>query len=500
MNPYAIQHIVILGGGSAGWMTAAALSNALRGDCRISLVESDELGTLGVGEASIPPIKLFNRQLGISESEFLQKTQGTFKLGIQFVGWWKQGEHYFHPFGNYAANFDEIPLHQYWFRERQRSDPSLLMDYSMAWVLAKQAKFTMPISDSRNILSTFDYAYHFDANLYAALLRNYAEQRGVFRIEGKCTSIELNKESGNIDALVLESGNKISGEFFIDCSGFQGVLIQKALGVAYCDWQQWLPCDRAWAVASTPPADLLPYTRAVARTAGWQWQIPLQHRLGNGYVFSSHYLDTQVALDEFVEHLPTMPIADPKLLRFRVGCCATPWKKNCVAIGLSAGFLEPLESTSLHLIQTAIHRFLALFPDRRCHPLLAQEFNRVTCQEYEYIRDFLIAHYCLNQRAEPLWQQCASMSIPDSLQYKMDHFRAYGRFVASGLELFNNNNWLAIFNGQGMVPESYDPRVDQRPQVESQVRLAGLRKLMTETVAHMPRHQDFLAGFMRNNG
>jgi tryptophan halogenase len=488
-----IRKVAIVGGGSAGWMAAAALSNTLRGGCRIELVESDEIGIVGVGEATIPPIKLFNQSLRIDEVEFVAKTQGSFKLGIQFVDWAQQGHSYFHPFGTFGAEFDSVPLHHYWLRERARGDATPLDDYSMAWAAASRGRFDRPIRDPSRIQSTFDYAYHFDAGLYGRFLRTYSEARGVVRTEGRVVAVALREEDGLIERLTLADGRDVEADLFIDCSGFRGLLIEEALKTGYDDWTRWLPCDRALAVPCAPGGDLTPYTRSTARAAGWQWRIPLQHRLGNGYVYSSRHISDAEAADTLLANLDGAPLAEPRLLRFVTGRRKRSWNRNCVSLGLAAGFMEPLESTSLHLVQTGITRLLALWPDRDFDPLALEEYNRITAEEYERIRDFLILHYHLNRREEPLWREVASMEVPETLRYRIEHFRRYGRLVSPGLELFQNASWLAVHIGQLNWPERYDPLVDERRNVDAARILASIRQVAAEAAEAMPRHEDVLA-------
>ncbi|AND70944.1 hypothetical protein ATSB10_34900 [Dyella thiooxydans] len=487
-----IRSIVIVGGGTAGWMTAAALAQALQGSCRIELVESEQIGTIGVGEATIPPIKLFNQTLGIDENTFLAATQGTFKLGIEFVGWGRAGHRYFHPFGQIGAEFDKVPLHHYWLRERSRGDTSALEDHSLAWVAARDGKFTLPSTDRRQVLSTLDYAYQFDAGLYAAFLRRYAEARGVRRTEGRIVGTDLRADDGFIERVRLDGGATIEGDLFIDCSGFRGLLIEEALHAGYEDWRHWLPCDRAVAVACEHDDTFAPYTRSTAHEAGWQWRIPLQHRVGNGHVYCSAFTDDDTATRVLLESLTGKPRGTPRPLRFATGRRRRFWHRNCVAIGLSAGFLEPLESTSIHLIQTAITRLLALFPDRDFDAVTTAEFNRLTGAEYERIRDFLILHYHANTRDEPMWRHVATMEIPEPLAYKLAHFRGHGRLVAESLELFQNPNWLAVMVGQEVWPERHDPLADLRTGVDAASRLASLRQVIAEVAAAMPTQREYI--------
>jgi tryptophan halogenase len=488
-----LRRVVIVGGGSAGWMAAAALSNALRGGCRVDLVESDEIGIVGVGEATIPPIRSFNQSLGLDENDFLRATQGSFKLGIEFVHWARIGHRYFHPFGPFGADFDAVPLHHYWLRARARGDGAPLDEYSMAWAAASRGRFDRPIPDPRLIQSTYDYAYHFDAGLYGRYLRRYAEGRGVARHEGKVVDVRLRGEDGFIERLVLDDGREIEGDLFVDCSGFRALLIGRALGVGYEEWTRWLPCDRAMAVPCAHGGGFTPFTRSTAREAGWQWRIPLQHRIGNGYVYSSRHISDDEAAATLLANLDGEPLADPRPLRFTAGRRSLFWERNCVALGLASGFMEPLESTSLHLVQSAVTRLLALWPDRDFDPLGPAEFNRITIEEYERIRDFLILHYHLTERDDsPLWRECAAMSVPEPLQYKIDHFRRYGRLVSTGPELFQNPSWLAVHIGQLNWPERYDPLVDERSEVDAAAMLGGIRRVAAEAAEAMPTHRAYI--------
>ncbi len=496
--PSPLKNIVIVGGGSAGWMTAAALSHAVGRSCKITLIESEAIGTVGVGEATIPPIRNFNQRLGIDEATFVRETQGSYKLGIEFVDWGRKGHSYFHPFGQYGAEFDSVPFYHHWMREYLEGRvEGPIDDFSMCWAMAKAGKFTHPSPDRRLIQSTFDYAYHFDAGLYAAFLRRFAEDRGVNRVEGRMVDVSLRGDDGFIEAITLENGTRVKGEFFIDCSGFRGLLIEEALHAGYDNWQAWLPCDRAVAVPSErggERGDFTPYTRSTAREAGWQWRIPLQHRTGNGYVHCSAFISEDDAAATLLANLDAKPLADPRPLRFVTGKRREFWKKNCVAIGLSAGFMEPLESTSLHLIQYGILRLIALLPDSTMSPLLAREYNAQTSKEYELIRDFLILHYKATQRDDSeLWRYCAAMPIPDSLQYKIDHFRSHGMLVADGQELFANPSWIAVYLGQGVIPQQAPALARMRQDVPVGERLSQIRQAMDQAVAAMPGHGDFIA-------
>ncbi|MDC7677814.1 tryptophan halogenase family protein [Asticcacaulis machinosus] len=504
-----VKKIVIVGGGSAGWMTAAALSNALQRDCQITLIESDEIGTVGVGEATIPPIKLFNETLGLDESEFIRRTQGSFKLGIQFVDWAEKGRSYFHPFGSYGRPFDLVHVHHYWQQAYAWGDARPLDDYCMGWAAASRGRFAPPSPDPRNVLSTYDYAYHFDAGLYAAYLSEYAQKRGVIRVEGKVSHVALKAENGFVGAVQLNDGRSFNGDLFIDCSGFRALLMGEALKVGYEDWTHWLPCDRAVAVPCDKPplsraalgqnknaGDFTPFTRSTARVAGWQWRIPLQHRTGNGYVYSSAHISDDEAADTLMNHLDGQALAEPRVLRFKTGRRKTYWEKNVVAIGLSSGFMEPLESTSLHLIQAGIAKLLAFFPDRDFDPLVTAEYNRIAVNECERIRDFLILHYHLNRREEPLWRDCAAMMIPDSLQVKIEHFRRYGRLIQRDAELFGPTSWLAVHIGQLNLPQNPDPLIAYR-SVDGKDWLNKLAAAMASAATRLPSHQDYIDHHIR---
>ncbi len=494
-----IRSVCIVGGGSAGWMAAAALARNLPHGVAIHLVESEEIGTVGVGEATIPPIKLFNQMLGLKEADFVRATQGSFKLGIEFVGWGRAGHRYFHPFGTFGADFDSVALHHWWNRQRLAGDPTPLDDYSMAWVAARANRFAPPAQDRRLVQSTFDYAYHFDAGLYARALRALAEGLGVIRHEGRITGVARDGETGDITAITLADGRTMAAEFWLDCSGFRGLLIAETLATPFIDWTHWLPCDRAIAVpcahaGGTDGAGFTPYTRSTAHAAGWQWRIPLQHRIGNGHVFSSAFMAEDEAAAILMANLDGPALADPRLLKFTTGRRAQTWAHNVVAIGLAAGFMEPLESTSLHLVQSGLMRLLALWPTGAMEAHVRDEFNRMSATEWERIRDFLILHYHLNSRDEPLWRHCAAMPIPDTLANRIAHFASHGRLVSDGPELFLNASWLAVHVGQFNLPQRYDPLADARgPDVDAPRLLAGLARVMREAAAEMPTHAAFIA-------
>lgn len=491
----SIRAILIVGGGSAGWMTAAALSHALGRRCAITLIESEDIGTVGVGEATIPPIRTFNQTLGIDEREFVRETQGSFKLGIQFVDWARLGHRYFHPFGTYGKPFDLLPVHQHWLNARQHGSVGDFDDYCMAWAAARAGRFAAPVPDARSVLSTYSYAYHFDAGLYAAFLRRYAEARGVSRIEGKVGDVHLNTETGFVEHVRLTDGGEFSADLFIDCSGFRGLLIEQALGTGYEPWSHWLPCDRALAVPSAATGDFTPYTRSTALAAGWQWRIPLQHRTGNGYVYSSGFLSDDEAARALVANLDAPALGEPRPLRFTTGRRKKFWNRNVVAIGLSSGFMEPLESTSIHLIQAGIAKLLALFPDRDFDPLVVEEFNRISVGETERIRDFLILHYHLTGRDDSeLWRYCADMDIPDSLATRIEHFRRYGRLVTREYDLFGEASWAAVHIGQLNWPERTDPLLAVH-DTQGAAWLAKMRASIAAAAASLPRHRAYVEQF-----
>ena len=493
-----IRSIVIVGGGSAGWMTAAALAAALSGKCQISLIESESIGTVGVGEATIPPIRTFNATLGLDEREFMRQTGATFKLGIEFVNWGNVDERYFHPFGPHGRAFDISNVHQHWLRALKSGSIEPFGEHSMAWQLARADKFCLPIPDPRNVLSTFDYAYHFDASRYAAYLRAYSEQRQVNRIEGKVVEVLCASETGFVDSVLLEDGRQVSGDMFIDCTGFRSLLIEGALNVGFEDWSHWLPCNRAVTIASDTEVTMPPYTRSTAQSAGWQWRIPLQHRTGNGYVFCDAYQTEEAARAEFLMNVRAPSSTEPRFLRFVTGRRRKLWEKNVIAIGLSSGFMEPLESTSLHLIQAGISKLLALFPDRSFDPIVIDEYNRIASAEFERIRDFLILHYKLTQRGDSeFWRYCANMDVPETLRFKMEHFKRYGRHIASEMDLFGADSWLAVHIGQNHIPDNIDPLTELRA-VDGRDWLNKLRIAMEAAAAQQMSHAAFVSNHCKS--
>jgi tryptophan 7-halogenase len=494
MSEYSVpvRSIVIVGGGSAGWMTAAALAHALSRDCVITLIESDIIGTVGVGEATIPPIKTFNATLGIDEAEFLRETKGSYKLGIEFVNWGRVGQRYFHPFGTYGRAFDLIEVHQHWLAARSSGSTVPLDDLSMAWGAAQRNRFAPPMTDQRHIGSTFDYAYHFDAGAYATFLRRYSEKRGVNRIEGKVARVDR-ADNGDIASVTMESGVVCAADLFIDCSGFGGLLIEGSLKTGYEEWTHWLPCDRAMAVPCAPSRDLLPYTRSTQHNAGWQWRIPLQHRTGNGYVYCSQHISDDEAAATLLANLDGEALADPRPLKFTTGRRNLFWNRNVVAIGLASGFMEPLESTSIHLIQAGIAKLLALFPGRRIDPIVRDEYNRLAIAEYERIRDFLILHYKLTERTDTaMWRDCAAMPIPETLEWKIAHFRRFGRLLQRDADLFGPPSWLAVHIGQGNMPDGTDPLLAYAEPGVSRAFIEKLATTIGRVADSMPSHGNFI--------
>ncbi len=488
------QRILIIGGGTAGWMAAAALSRMLGHKCDIKLVESEAIGTVGVGEATIPPIRTFNNMLGISEVDFLHSTKATYKLGIEFKNWTRQGHSYFHPFGVHGASVNARYLHHYWLKLRAEGDTTPLDAYSLCTLAAKQGKCASPSTDSHSIMATFGSAYHFDASLYAAYLRQYAEMRRVTRIEGKVIDVVLRGDNGFVKGVQLDNGQKLEADLFIDCSGFKGLLIEGALGTGYKDWTQWLPCDRAIAVPCTKSGKLTPYTRATAHAAGWQWRIPLQHRTGNGHVYSSAHMSDDEALSILLNNLDGEPLAEPNFLRFKTGVRKKFWIKNCVSLGLASGFMEPLESTSIHLIQAGITKLLDFFPGNDFDQTNIDEYNRLSTIEFEEIRDFLILHYYATTRDDSaFWNYCRTMEIPDTLKRRINLFTKYGRIAPRAHELFTNTSWIAVFIGQGIIPSGYDPLVDAHDLATITQRLTAARQQINQAVNQLPSHEDYIA-------
>lgn len=494
-----LRSIVILGGGSAGWMSAAALSSLLNPkDVSLTVIESDQIGTVGVGEATIPDIINFNRILGIPEDEFMKATDATFKLGIEFKNWGRIGDSYFHPFGKHGADMQGIDFHQYWLYAREHGAAEPLQDYSLCSVAATQNKFMRPGNDPRSVTSQLRYAYHFDATRYAHFLRNYAEKRGVIRVEGKVAHVHTQADTGHIKSLRLDSGDAITGDFFFDCTGFRSLLAQQTLDVNFHDWSHWLPCDSAQAIACEHSGPLRPYTIATAKSAGWQWRIPTQNRTGNGHVYAREFLSDEDTQTSLLSDLDGKPMGSPKQLRFKTGCLETFWEKNCIAIGLSAGFLEPLESTSLYLIQLGISKFISLYPDASLSPIIRDEYNRQMRLSFEQVRDFLILHYCTTEREDSeFWRYCKHMSLPDSLTHKLELLQNAGRFFRYEEDLFSKDSWIAVSVGQNLFPQTVDPIVANLPPDQVKHSLNSMRTAMKAAAEKMPTHAQYIDKYCR---
>ena len=494
-SPHRVNQIVIVGGGTAGWMTAAALAKVLNPSYSIRLVESDEIGIVGVGEATIPMIKLYNTALDLDEGDFIRETMGSFKLGIEFVNWGRVGDSYIHGFGKIGQDLGLVPFYQYWLKMRQAGKAAPLDDYSINTFACRHNRFMPPVTDRPNSpLADIAYAYHFDASLYARFLRRYAEARGVVRTEGKVIGVEQNPESGFINAITLDNGERIPGQLFVDCSGFRGLLIEQTLKTGYDDWSHWLPCDRAVAVPCERTTPLTPYTRSTAREAGWQWRIPLQHRVGNGHVFSSRFISEDEATATLMANLEGPALAEPRVLRFLTGKRKKFWNKNVVAVGLASGFMEPLESTSIHLIQSSIARLTAFFPHGGFDQADIDEFNLHSEFEFEKIRDFLIAHYCATERDDtPFWNYCRTMDVPESLNRKLDLFRSCGRLFRDCNELFAEPSWMQVLYGQRVIPRSYHAMVDVYPEEKIIEYMEGIRGVIANCTRVMPTHEEFIA-------
>lgn len=498
MTESRIRNIVIVGGGTAGWMAAATFAKVLGRECVVRLIESEEIGTVGVGEATVPHLKLFNQVLEIDEIEFIKAVKGTFKLGIEFVDWARIGDRYVHGFGTIGHDYGLLPFHQYWIKARQTGRAADIGAYSLNTAAAPRGKFMASATDvpANSPLANIAYAYHFDAGLYAKYLRGYAEKRGVRRTEGKVVQVLQRPDDGFVEAVVLESGERIEGDLFIDCSGFRGLLIEQTLHAGYEDWTHWLPCDRAVAVPCENVGPLTPYVRCTARDAGWQWRIPLQHRCGNGYVYSSAFISDDEAAATLMKHIDGRALAEPRVLRFTAGQRKKVWDRNVVAIGLSSGFLEPLESTSIYLIQSGIARLVNLFPDAGFSPVVVDRYNAQAAFEIERIRDFLILHYCATERADtPFWNHCRTMTIPEPLANTISLFRDSGRFYRNAEELFALTSWVEVMIGQRIMPRKYHPVVDELPEDQLTRLIADVQEVIAACVEAMPTHEQFIARY-----
>ncbi|WP_051235326.1 tryptophan halogenase family protein [Marinimicrobium agarilyticum] len=496
-----MNSVVIVGGGTSGWMSAAAIARIAPPNASVTLVESDEVGVIGVGEATIPPLIEFNEFLGLKENDILRECQGTFKLGIEFVDWLNIGERYFHPFGFYGRDTPEFAFHQLWLRLKALSDegktpsdlPGDINQYNLCAVAAGLGRFSPPQGGGEAILSTMRYAYHLDSKRYGQMLRRYAEQRGVRRVEGLVESVQQNPDHGTIQSVTLRSGEVLAGDLFIDCSGFKSLLIEGAMGSGFVDWSHYLPCDRALALPTAGIGPTKPFTRATADVAGWRWRIPLQERQGNGYVYSSAFAEEDDVHRRLVQGVDGEALADPLPLRFRTGHRRAFWEKNCVAIGLAGGFIEPLESTSIHLAQVGIQRLINLWPGRGCNSAEIAHYNKAMTADYERLRDFIVLHYNATQREDtPFWRYVGNMEIPETLAAKLEMFRGSGRIIASPEDLFTPHSWLAVMLGQGVRPRSYDALVDRVPEDTLIQNMRLLKQAVAKTAAALPPHEDYI--------
>jgi len=494
LDHHKINQVVIVGGGTAGWMTAAALGKFFKNSCTITLVESDDIGTVGVGEATIPAVAQFNRRLGIDEDTFMKQTQATFKLGIDFVDWGAKGESYIHPFGRYGDDMPNgIDFYHHWIKMRQLDKASELSDYSICVQAAKEYKFSRPVNIPGSPLANVAYAYHLDAGLYAKYLREFSQNLGVKRIEGKISKVNLKADNGFIDSVLLENGDVVGGDLFIDCSGFRGVLIEQALHTGYEDWGDLLRCNRAVAVPCEKVEEPTPFTRSTARDAGWQWRIPLQHRTGNGYVYCGDYISDDEAAHTLVSNLDGKALADPRFITFTTGRRKKCWNKNCVAIGLATGFMEPLESTSIHLIQTAISRLIGFFPDKSFNQTVIDKYNADAHLEYQQIRDFLILHYNATTREDtPFWRYCKQLDVPDYLKYKIALYQNAGLVTRDNNELFTESSWLAVLEGQNITTQKYHQLVDSLDESELEAMMDKTKQTIKQCVSAMPSHQAYI--------
>ncbi|GLX79159.1 tryptophan halogenase [Thalassotalea insulae] len=492
--PEAIKKIVIVGGGTAGWMSAASLAKYVQNkNIEIVLIESSTLGTVGVGEATIPNIVSYNKNLGIDEQELIKATQATFKLGIQFEDWNQIGGKFFHPFADYGVNIDKLDFHHYVNKLRAAGQQLTLDDYCFATVLAQAGKFAQPHPNPPSPLADYQYAYHFDAGLYASFLKDFATKLGVKTIDALISEVNLCQQSGFIQSVTLDNQQMVDGELFIDCSGFKGLLIEQALQTGYEDWSHWLLCDRALAVQTELVSEPTPYTRSIAKASGWQWQIPLQHRMGNGYIYCSRFQSDENAKQLLLDSVQGNPLNEVRAFKFMPGRRKKIWHKNCLAVGLSSGFLEPLESTSISLIQSAIDKLLSFFPDSSFNQHDIDEVNRLHNTELEHIRDFLILHYKLSKRDDSeFWRYCQTMDIPDTLTHRMALFNSRGHIIERECESFEPSSWLTMYEGFGLTPARYDSRADTYSNDILTSNLQQMRNSLTNAANQALSHQEFI--------
>jgi tryptophan 7-halogenase len=494
MQNQHLERIVIVGGGTAGWIAAAAMSRLLGHTVQITLIESEAIGTVGVGEATIPQIRRLNGVIGIDEDEFVRETNGTFKLGIEFNNWGHVGERYLHTFGDAGINLANLHFHHYWLRARAEGSSDSLWDYSLHHKAAYANQFGRLDRVGSTSMTGLSYAFHFDAGLYAKYLRKHANAQGVTRVEGKVIDVSLVPETGFIQSVSLERGDTIAGDLFIDCSGFRGLLIGQAMGVGYQDWSRWLPCNGAMAVGCEASTPLLPYTKATAHDAGWQWRIPLQHRTGNGHVFCDSFTTEDRVAETLLANLDGEPMGDPKRLSFTTGRREKFWHKNCVSLGLSSGFLEPLESTSIHLIQSNVSKLVELLPDKSFDPSNETEYNRQVSHEYELIRDFLILHYHRTDREDSeFWRYCRHMSVPQSLTEKMALFEGGGFLYKNPEDLFRESSWVQVMVGQGLMPKSFHTMANRLSSDQLGNFLGDMKTLIARATSGLPGHQEFIS-------
>ncbi|WP_394200903.1 tryptophan halogenase family protein [Shewanella waksmanii] len=491
-QPKKIKKVVIAGGGTAGWMAAASLSKLLGKAIEVTLIESDQIPTVGVGEATIPTLHIFHRLLGINEQEFMAATNATFKLGISFEHWKNGQDKYIHSFGYLGKDCWATGFTSFWVKGQQRGIASEIGDYCTEHLAARRGRFA--VLPSRDL----NHAYHLDAGLYAKYLKNIAFTHGCQRVEGKINNVLLDNESGHITAIELENGHTVKGDLFIDCTGFRGLLIDQALHTGYEDWGHWLPCDRAIAVQTDCTTKQVPYTRSIARDAGWQWRIPLQNRTGNGLVYCSHYMSEEEAKVQLLANIDGEPLNEPRVIRYQTGTRKKHWNKNCIAIGLASGFIEPLESTGIHLFQRGIIRLLQMFPLNGINQTDIDEFNAQTKFECDNIRDFIILHYHLTEREDtPFWRYCKNMDIPDSLRHRMAHFKAAARMFKKDGELFGESSWVQVMLGQGLMPEQYHPIVDTMSDAELEHFLSTIKGNVSKQVDNFPDHYDFIQHYCK---